>query len=104
MSVSRQDCANVLIRGRFGDAGYGLLTRRDDAGPAEEFLSSGLTSAAVQRLWDRPDASERFEHPGNSAGPPRLPDPTARIRAPVLSASQAALVIVNARGYQGSPI
>ena len=62
-------------------ASYGLLTLLDDAGPAEDFLSSGLTSDVVQRLWDLPDALKLFEHLGNITEPLRLPDLGAHIRS-----------------------
>jgi len=62
-------------------ASYGLLTLLDDAGPAADFLSSGLTPAVVQRLWDLPDALKLFEHLGNTAEPLRLPDLGAYVRS-----------------------
>ncbi len=62
-------------------ASYGLLTLLDDAGPAEDFLSSGLPSDVVQRLWDLPDALKLFDHLGNIAEPLRLPDLGAHIRS-----------------------
>ena len=62
-------------------ASYGLLILRDDAGPADDFLSSGLTAAVVQRLWELPDALKLFEHLGDTAEPLRLPDLTAYVRA-----------------------
>ena len=62
-------------------ASYGLLTLLDDAGPAEDFLSSGLPSDVVQRLWDLPDALTLFDHLGNIAEPLRLPDLGAHIRS-----------------------
>ena len=62
-------------------ASYGLLTLLDDAGPAADFLSSGLTPAVVQRLWDLPDALKLFEHVGNTAEPLRLPDLGAYVRS-----------------------
>ncbi|MDE0343209.1 MAG: GAF domain-containing protein, partial [Deltaproteobacteria bacterium] len=62
-------------------ASYGLLTLLDGAGPAADFLSSGLTPAVVQRLWDLPDALKLFEHLGDTAGPLRLPDLSDHIRS-----------------------
>ena len=62
-------------------ASYGLLTLLDDAGPAADFLSSGLTPEVVQRLWDLPDALKLFEHLGNTAKPLRLPDLGGYIRS-----------------------
>ena len=62
-------------------ASYGLLTLLDEAGPAADFLSSGLTPAVVQRLWDLPDALKLFDHLGNTAEPLRLPDLGGHIRS-----------------------
>ncbi len=62
-------------------ASYGLLTLLDDAGPAADFLSSGLTSDVVQRLWDLPDALKLFEHLGNITEPLRLPDLGGHVRS-----------------------
>jgi len=62
-------------------ASYGLLTLLDDAGPAADFLSSGLTPEVVQRLWDLPDALKFFEHLGNITEPLRLPDLGGYIRS-----------------------
>ena len=73
---------NVLDSARsLTGASYGLLTLLDDAGPAADFLSSGLTPAVVQRLWDLPDALTLFEHVGNTAEPLRLPDLGAYVRS-----------------------
>ena len=62
-------------------ASYGLLTLLDDTGPADDFLSSGLTSDVVQRLWDLPDALKLFEHLGNITQPMRLPDLSGHVRS-----------------------
>ena len=62
-------------------ASYGLLTLLDEAGPAADFLSSGMTPAVVQRLWDLPDALKLFEHLGDTAEPLRLPDLSGHIRS-----------------------
>ena len=62
-------------------ASYGLLTLLDEAGPAADFLSSGMTPAVVQRLWDLPDALKLFEHLGDTAEPLRLPDLGGHIRS-----------------------
>ncbi|MCY3991910.1 MAG: ATP-binding protein [Caldilineaceae bacterium] len=62
-------------------ASYGLLTLLDDAGPAADFLSSGLTPTVVQRLWDLPDALKLFKYVGNTAEPLRLPDLGGYIRS-----------------------
>ena len=132
-------------------ASYGLFTLLDDGVPSADFLCSGMTAEAVQRLWELPDALKLFERLGNIAEPLRLPDlsgyvrelgfpephlpegaslPRAFLAAPVrhggervgniflgragtdrdfssedeetlvMFASQAALVIVNARRYR----
>ena len=62
-------------------ASYALLTLLDDAGPAADFLSSGMAPDVVQRLWDLPDALKLFEHLGNIPEPLRLPDLGAHIRS-----------------------
>ena len=103
MPISRQDCANTFIRGRIGDARAagilqsvldsarsltgarnGLLTLPDEGGPAADFLCSGMTAKAVQRLWELPDALKLFKRPGIIAVPLRLPDLSGYIRAPGL--------------------
>ena len=61
-------------------ASYGLLTLLDDGVPAADFLCSGMTAEAVQRLWDLPDALKLFERLGNIAEPLRLPDMIGYVR------------------------
>ncbi len=62
-------------------ARYGVLTLLDEAGQADNFLSSGFTSKEAQGLWDLPDALRLFEHLGNIPEPLRLPDLVGHIRA-----------------------
>ena len=62
-------------------ARYGVLTLLDEAGQADDFLSSGFTSQEAQGMWDLPDSLQLFEHLGNIPEPIRLPDLIGHIRA-----------------------
>ena len=63
------------------DARYGVIATLDDAGQVEDFLSSGLTPAESQRLWEMPEGLKVFEYLSNVPGPLRVRDFASHARA-----------------------
>ncbi|MDE0312301.1 MAG: ATP-binding protein [Caldilineaceae bacterium] len=70
------DSACSLSRAR-----YGVLTLLDEGGQAADYLSSGMTPAEAQRLWELPGGLKLFEHLSSIPEPLRLRDLIAHIRS-----------------------
>ena len=70
------DSACSLSRAR-----YGVLTLLDEGGQAADYLSSGMTAAEAQRLWELPGGLKLFEHLSSIPEPLRLRDLIAHIRS-----------------------
>ena len=63
------------------DARYGVITTLDDAGQLEDFLSSGLTAAESQQLWEMPEGLKFFEYLSTIPGPLRVPNFSDHVRS-----------------------
>ena len=62
-------------------ASYGAFVLLDDSGGIEDFLSSGLSAAEAQRMWDLADGIRFFELLSKAEGPLRLPDLMGHVRS-----------------------
>ncbi len=62
-------------------ARYGVITLQDDAGIAEDFLSSGMTAEEANMLWELPGRQRHFEYLGRIPDPLRIPDLPGHIRS-----------------------
>ena len=85
------------------DARYGVITTLDNAGQVEDFLSSGLTAAESQGLWEMPGGLKIFEYLSTIPGPLRVPDFASYLRSQGLSESCPPTEI-SVRAYLGAPI
>ena len=63
------------------NAKYGVITLLNDAGEIEDFLSSGLTAAETQRVWETPGGKDLFDYLNNFSAPLRLPNVRAHLKA-----------------------
>ena len=70
------DSARALTGAR-----YGLIVTADRAASVEEFVTSGLAAGEKERLADWPDGPRLFAHFRDLAGPLRIPDLPAYVRA-----------------------
>ena len=62
-------------------ARYGVITLLDASGHPIEFLSSGMTAAEAQRIWDTPDGIRIFEYLGSLPETLRIPDLLGLLRS-----------------------
>ena len=61
-------------------ARYGVIALHNDAGVAEDFLSSGMTADESDRLWNIPDWPTHFAYLSKLPGPLRIPDLLSHLR------------------------
>ena len=62
-------------------AHYGVITLLDEAGRAEDFLASGMTSEEAEGMWRVPDGLRFFEYLSGLAGPLRVESLTGHLRS-----------------------
>ncbi len=62
-------------------ARYGVMTLLDDAGRAQDFLSSGMSGEEAEWLWQTPGGEEIFERLGSISEPLRIPDLVGYVRS-----------------------
>ena len=85
------------------DARYGVITTLDNAGQVEDFLSSGLTAAESQGLWEMPGELKLFEYLSTIPGPLRVPDFASYLRSQGLP-EFCPPAEISVRAYLGAPI
>ena len=85
-------------------ARYGVIALHDDAGNAEDFLSSGMTDDEAQRLWTLPDWPEHFAYLGNIPEPLRVPDLLAHIRSMGLPEMRVPVAVSGKVSFLASPV
>ena len=63
------------------NARYGVIVLHDEAGVAEEFLSSGMTPEETERLWTAPGWPQHFRYLALLPGSLRVPDLLGHLRS-----------------------
>ena len=85
-------------------ARYGVITLQDDAGIAEDFLSSGMTAEETDKLWELPDWPRHFEYLGRIPDPLRIPDLLGHIRSLGLPELQPPVEVSPKVSFLASPV
>ena len=93
------DSARTLTGAR-----YGVITLHDEAGTAEDFLSSGMTADEAGDLWTLPGSPKHFEYLGQIPGPLRVPDLLAHVRSLGLPELRPPLAVSEKVSFLASPI
>ena len=93
------DSARLLTKAR-----YGVITLHDQAGNAQDFLSSGMTTDEAQELWTLPDRQSHFDYLGRIPGPLRVPDLLSHIRSLGLPELRPPMEVSEKVSFLASPI
>ena len=85
-------------------ARYGVITLQDEAGIAEDFLSSGMTPDETEKLWTIPGWPRHFDYLGKIPGPLRIPDLLGHIRSLGLPELRPPIEVSSKVSFLASPV
>ena len=85
-------------------ARYGVIVLHDEAGNAEDSLSSGMTRDETERVWALPESPKHFEYLSRIPGPIRVPDLLGHIRSLGLPEMRFPLDLSEKVSFLASPV
>ncbi len=85
-------------------ARYGVIALHDDAGNAEDFLSSGMTVDESEELWALPNWRQHFEYLGGLSGPLRIPDLLGHLSSQGLPELSPPVAVSERVAFLASPV